>query len=214
MDVDFIVDSCNEALRDAWKVRVQQISNTNGFTQWLSSIHPQRLSCSIELNRYKYPHWKSGSFNACLKVIFSNGKAFVIRLPMPGKTRDRYLDEKIGAEVTAISIIRQKTDVPVPEVLAWGAASDNPLGLGPYMLVEYVEGLPLQGVLLNPGIDIMKADINKTFLRGMFRRMIEVQLELYSVDLNFIGSLDLPPQARVDVHPGSPPLTFKVTGMG
>jgi hypothetical protein len=213
MDVDLIVDSYNEALRDAWKVLVQQTSKTNSFTQWLSSIHPQQLPCSIELNKYNYPYWRNGSFNACLKVTFSNDKAFMIRLPMPGKTRDRHLDEKVAAEVAAISIIRQMTDVPVPEVLAWGPASDNRLGLGPFMLVEYVQGLPLQSLLLNPGSDIMKADVDKMLLRGMFRRMIEVQLKLYSVDLKVIGSLDLQPQARVNVGYGSPPFTFKVTGM-
>lgn len=214
MDVDFIVDSCNEALRDAWKVQVQQMSNTSCFTQWLSSIHPQQLPCTIELNKYHYPHWRSGSFNACLKVTFSNAKAFIIRFPLPGKTHDRYLNEKVAAEVAAISIIRQKTNVPVPKVLAWGPASDNRLGLGPFMLVEYVEGLPLQSLLLDQATDVMKANIDKTFLRGMFRQMINVQLKLYNVDLDFIGSLDLQPRARVNVDSGSPPFTFKVTGMG
>jgi hypothetical protein len=44
--------------------------------------------------------------------------------------------------------------------------------------------------------------------------MIKVQLKLYSVDLNFIGSLDLQPRGRVNVGSGSPPLTLKATGMG
>jgi hypothetical protein len=55
MDVDLIVDSCNEALKEAWEVRVRQMSNTNSFTQWLSSIHPQQLPCSIELNNMTVP---------------------------------------------------------------------------------------------------------------------------------------------------------------
>lgn len=214
MDVDLIVDSCNEALKDAWKVRVHKMSNTNSFTEWLSSIHPQQLPCSIELNQYGRAHWRSGSFNACLKVIFSDKKAFIIRLPLPGKTCDRHLDEKIGAEVAAIAIIRQRANVPVPEVISWGPSSANRLGLGPFMLVEYVGGLPLQCLLLDPGSDIMKADVDKTLLRGILRWMIDVQLKLYSVDMNFIGSLDLPPQARVNVGSGSPPLTLKASGMG
>lgn len=60
----------------------------------------------------------------------------------------------------------------------------------------------------------MKADVDNTLVRGMFRQMIDVQLKLYSVDLNVIGSLDLQPQAKVDIGSGSPPLTFKATGMG
>lgn len=40
----------------------------------------------------------------------------------------------------AIHLIR-KTTIRIPEIYAWGLARDNPLGLGPFMLMNYIEDI-------------------------------------------------------------------------
>lgn len=49
-----------------------------------------------------------------------------------------------------MSLIRQQTEIPIPEVKAWGLASDNILGIGPFIMTTFVEGVSLGDILQDP----------------------------------------------------------------
>jgi hypothetical protein len=139
---------------------------------------------------------------------------FIIRLPLPGKTNhEKNLDEKVAAEVAAMNLVRENADIPVPIVYAWGSASENPLGLGPFMLIEFKEGILLDDLITKKDSRLMREDIPRDFIEGIYRQMAQIQLELYTIDLDVIGSLPLASRARVEVSTGGPQLTFKVNGM-
>ncbi|RDL35414.1 uncharacterized protein BP5553_07345 [Venustampulla echinocandica] len=49
-------------------------------------------------------------------------------------------DEKVGTKVEAMSLIREKTTIPIPQIKAWGLAASNPLGLGPFIIIDFIDG--------------------------------------------------------------------------
>lgn len=53
-------------------------------------------------------------------------------------------------EVEVMKFISEKTAIPVPEIKYWGPAAKNPLGLGPFIIMDFIEGAPLDGLLSNP----------------------------------------------------------------
>lgn len=42
-------------------------------------------------------------------------------------------------EVAVINLIRRETTIPVPKIVAWGVAAQNPLGLGPFIIMEFIQ---------------------------------------------------------------------------
>lgn len=49
-------------------------------------------------------------------MVFSNSTAWMVRFPRVGMVCDDYADEKVAKEVTALSLIYNKTKVPVLRV--------------------------------------------------------------------------------------------------
>ncbi|KYG44248.1 hypothetical protein M433DRAFT_135741 [Acidomyces richmondensis BFW] len=54
-------------------------------------------------------------------------------MPIIGSVCDEYADEKIAIEVEQYP--------PVPGTIAWGLTDANPLGLGPYIVMNFIEGV-------------------------------------------------------------------------
>jgi hypothetical protein len=69
------------------------------------------------------------AFNAGAKMVFPGGIAWMVRLPRVRKVNDCYADEKVAMELKALSLIRERTTIPVPKVYASGPAAHNPLDL-------------------------------------------------------------------------------------
>jgi hypothetical protein len=153
---------------------------------WITAFHPQRLSCSIVLPTLY------GSYNFGIPVVFSNGEKWFIRFPLRGKTNAEHLDEKVAGEVAALKLVRAHTDIPVPEVKAWGLARDNKLGVGPFIMEEFVHGERLEQILSNPDdkdsclIDD-KLDDGKVIT--IYKQLARFQLQLLNINFEHIGSL-------------------------
>ncbi|KAK3372694.1 hypothetical protein B0H63DRAFT_453998 [Podospora didyma] len=49
-----------------------------------------------------------------------------LRFPLPGKSSQAHLDEKVAGEISALQLLRARTNVPIPEVRAW--ARSLPIG--------------------------------------------------------------------------------------
>lgn len=86
-------------------------------------------------------------------MIFNDSKAWMVRFPRVGRVCDKYTDEKVGMEVAALSLIRNNTAIPVPRVQAWGLAASNPLGLGPFIIMDFIEGVSLSDLLQDPNAE-------------------------------------------------------------
>ena len=68
---------------------------------------------------------------------FQDGGSAIIRFPKPGATM--FPEEKVRNEVAAIRYIQEHTSVPVPSILHWGTKEESPLGLGPFIIMEYID---------------------------------------------------------------------------
>jgi aminoglycoside phosphotransferase (APT) family kinase protein len=72
------------------------------------------------------PHWDDG------------GEDWLIRFPLPGKFM--FLDDKVCREAILMKFISENKQIPVPRVVRYGKAKDNPSGLGPFLIMAWIEG--------------------------------------------------------------------------
>lgn len=96
---------------------------------------------------------KAGAFNVSFRMKFEDGGSAIIRFPKPGATM--FPKEKVRNEVDIIRYIYQHTIIPVPFVLHWGTKEENPFGLGPFIIMEFIDhAMDLSDVLNTAGFAI------------------------------------------------------------
>lgn len=146
-------------------------------------------------------------------MAFSDGTAWMARFPRVGKVHNEYADEKVAMEVRALSLICEWTTIPVPKVQAWGCAVDNSLGLGAFIMMDFVDGVCLNDLLTDPNeaepTRLLREDISDGDIEVIYRQFANFLLQLFSLDFDSIGSL---PSLEAK-EPESPvpkrPLTYK-----
>ncbi|GFF40787.1 LOW QUALITY PROTEIN: hypothetical protein IFM46972_06330 [Aspergillus udagawae] len=150
----------------------------------------------------------SGSFNFSLRLHWEDGgEDWLIRFPLPGKSM--FLDEKVHRGRTHGI---HRTQIPVPRVIAYGAAHENPTGLGPFVIMTWIEGRKMSEILRKdaPGKDdILDPDIDSRTLGLLYSQMAEILLELWKLDFTYIGCLGQDKQSRQHMVDG-PSLTLEV----
>ncbi|OKL58762.1 hypothetical protein UA08_05580 [Talaromyces atroroseus] len=118
-------------------------------------------------------------------------------------------DEKVHREVITMQFIKIKTKIPVPSIITWGRAADNPLGLGPYIIMEFIDGLPLDEIVRQRTEDYgytLRSDMEDRELETIFRQVANIYLELSSHNFPHIGALSNP--SGTEVQPG--PLSLEI----
>ena len=91
-----------------------------------------------------------GSYNICLIVKVSAKPTYVIRFPKPGRTAVCFIEEKVRNEIQIVSLLREKTTIPLPTIYTWGMTDDSPSQIGPFIIMEYIEGRRLMEALKQP----------------------------------------------------------------
>ncbi|KAG9654857.1 hypothetical protein KCU64_g6930, partial [Aureobasidium melanogenum] len=129
----------------------------------------------------------NGGFNLCFKVLFDDGVAWAIRFPVPGWVMDP--EEKVRREVAVLKFVREKTQIPVPKVIAYGSASENQdPNIGPFMISEWVDGKPLESLLEKlPRPEwgpVLRDDIEDDIFYNIYFQMADILLELASHDFD------------------------------
>ncbi len=138
-------------------------------------------------------HYYGGSFNVCIHIRFKDaGPDAIIRFAKPGLTAFR--DEKVEKEVQVMKFLSKHTKIPVPRLISWGSTADSPRQLGPYIIMDYVEGSHLSDVLKKPTPDkqetyILNPDIDDRTLDIVYRQIADFMLQLYEFDFTHIGSI-------------------------
>ena len=147
-----------------------------------------------------------GSFNWSCRIRFNDGLQWVVRFAVPGKVMNG--DEKMRREVITMQFIKTKTTIPVPSVIAWGCTSDNPLGLGPYIIMDFIEGQHLDQILRYQTEDgyTLKSDVGDRELEIIYRQLANIYLELSAHDFPCIGALS----SSTDTGIRGRPMTLKI----
>lgn len=102
-----------------------------------------------------------------------NGREVIARIPTPIAGPPHYTT---ASEAATINFLRTVLKLPVPEVLAYSASSDNPVG-AEYILMERVEGESLSSRWLSLTTDEVK-DI-MTQIAVMERKIFDFQFPAY-----------------------------------
>lgn len=97
-----------------------------------------RTHLSLDQDKYcEVVFHTQGAFNKLYKVNTENG-LFMMRVTLPVDPC-----HKTESEVATIKFVNQKTDIPVPKIIASDASNENELGFE-WILMEMVPGKPLR----------------------------------------------------------------------
>lgn len=201
MDWDECAEASHRAESLSWARKFNEARGPP-LAAWVSTFR-NNLPCEVVGD-------DCGSFNWSCKVRFNDGVQWMVRLAVPGRVMKG--DKKIAREVATMQFVKKETSIPIPSIIAWGLGDQNPLGLGPFIIMEFIEGEPLDTILRQyspPGeTSVLRADIGDTELRVLYRQIANILLDLARHDFPQIGSLSNP--SDTSDHITSPPLTLKM----
>ncbi|KAG4422128.1 hypothetical protein IFR04_004755 [Cadophora malorum] len=168
MDTNALIDLVHEVQGQLWVDKVNETHRTGRLCQWVSTFHPDKLSCHLDRT------FHHGAFNAGMKMVFSDSIAWMVRFPRVGMVCDAYTDEKVAKEVEALSLIYDMIVDSVPNIHAWGPAASNILGLGPYIMMDFINGVSASDVLKDPNAErptrLIREDISDSDIEVIYRQ--------------------------------------------
>ncbi|KAF1916447.1 hypothetical protein BDU57DRAFT_556679 [Ampelomyces quisqualis] len=200
MDFDRCVETCNMERALEWGAAFDKERNTT-LPRWLSGYRNCQ-PCEV-LTTYH------GSFNWSCSVRFKDGITWLVRFAVPGKVMDG--DAKVAREVATMYYVKSHTTIPVPAIHHWGLSKDNPLGLGAFIIMDFIAGMSLRNILTDetdPDSKILKSDFPDEKLRILYRQTVDFHLQSYQLDFSSIGALAIGNDGRIAVN--AKPLTLKM----
>ncbi|KAF8064019.1 phosphotransferase enzyme family-domain-containing protein [Lyophyllum atratum] len=178
---------------------------------YASSLHPTKpkLPCRIIADHYTW-----GQSFAVFEILFDDGLSWIMRFGM--RPMDAYfntaeqLERKILNEVAALQLVRERTTIPVPRVIAFHPvpSPSNPLGpdFPAFVLMTAMTGVTIEerGIATSGGGDPLGGDESKRpILLRYLRDMADIHVQLSRITFDSIGSFVLGGDGRVSVGPGA-----------
>ncbi|KAK0621572.1 hypothetical protein B0T17DRAFT_508909 [Bombardia bombarda] len=143
----------------------------------------------------KFGGFFKGSFNISLDVKHGESDEHVlIRFPSPGNVYGPWRDEKVKNEVMVMNYLREHTSIPVPCVRSWGLTEESPQQLGPFIIMDFMEGQDLSDLLQQPTESkeepiILDPDIDEARLDFVYEQVASFMLELSHLEFPRIGAI-------------------------
>lgn len=187
---------------------------------YASSLHPQRRSCRL------LEHFTWGQSFLVYELLFHDSESWIIRFGM--RPMDAYfntaeqLERKILNEVAALRLVRERTTIPVPSIIAYHAhpSPSNPLGpdFPAFVLMTAMTGMTIEdcGIAiheLGTGNSITTLDADSDPLQGdeskrpILQRYLhdiaDIHVQLSRITFEKIGSFFIDDQGEVSVGPGA-----------
>lgn len=170
----------------------------------------------------KYLGFFKGSFNLSFHIGFGGQRPGVlIRFAKPGHTHTPWRTEKVTNEVRTIQYLHQHTTIPVPCIRCWGLAEESPRHLGPFIIMDFIDGVRLSTFLKQPSEDedadlILNLNIEEEMLDTIYNQLADYVLQLSRLNFSHIGAISQDGSENWAVT--SRPLTYDmnelVTGTG
>lgn len=127
-----------------------------------------------------------GAFNYCFRLHFDTSSTeWLLRFPIPGDIMRPV--EKANQEVAVMKFVKEKTKIPIPKVIAFDIAKGRFEGLGPFVIMEFIEGERLDEALYEG--DHIKPGVEQSNLKFICEQMAQIYLELDFHDFDQIGGL-------------------------
>ncbi len=143
----------------------------------------------------RYDGFFKGSFNISMDVKRGeSGEHVLIRFPSPGNVYGPWQEEKITNEVMVMSYLSENTSIPIPRVRCWGLAKESPRQLGPFIIMDFVEGQDLSDLLQQPSENkeepiVLDPDIDEAKLDFVYEQVAGFMLELSRLEFPRIGAI-------------------------
>ncbi|KAJ5101917.1 hypothetical protein NUU61_004139 [Penicillium alfredii] len=135
----------------------------------------------------------------------------IIRFPKPGHTASAYRDEKVVNEVQIMGYLRQNTNIPLPRVHSWGLISESPQQLGPFIIMDYINSIPLSTILKQPDLEdmVLNPNIDNTILDKIYHQIASYIFQLSQLKFARIGAISKD-DASGTWHVTGRPLTYNI----
>ncbi|KAL5345194.1 hypothetical protein ACLOAV_009563 [Pseudogymnoascus australis] len=127
-----------------------EIAETDGdeeYFAWLKNV----TASKDEIVTFVAGRREGGKLGSFICIKFNDGGPnAIIRFPKPGHTATALRDEKVVNEVQFMKYLSQNTTIPLPRVISWGLTKESPQQLGPFIIMDYVDGTRLSTMLKRP----------------------------------------------------------------
>ncbi|EED19320.1 conserved hypothetical protein [Talaromyces stipitatus ATCC 10500] len=77
-----------------------------------------------------------GAFNSWFRIKFKDGGSAVIRFPCPGAPV--FPEGKVKRDIAVVRFLEHFSNIRVPHILHSGMTEESPCGLGPFIIMEYI----------------------------------------------------------------------------
>ena len=188
------------------------------ITAYASSLHPLRLRCRLISDKYTW-----GQSFTVFEILFSDNSSWIIRFGM--RPIDAYfnttaqLERKILNEVAALHLVRQRTTIPVPDIIAYHAhpSPSNPLGsdFPAFVLMTAITGMTIGdcGIAIhelatNATVDAQPDPLGgdeskRPILQRYLHDITDIHVQLSRLTFDRIGSFVIDDDGVVSVGPGA-----------
>ncbi|RGP75970.1 phosphotransferase family [Fusarium sporotrichioides] len=179
MNMDVLAWERNDTELEEWQ---RSLNKATIYREIANFISKYRSGKAVELHRPI-----RGYYNVIYRLEYEDGSSTAIRIPTP--------DEQVQYEIVTIKYVSANTAIPVPKIYHRGTAHENPLGLGPFMIIEYiVHETTLSHVLNDPSLDptdshSLDHKISDEKLEFLYRQMANIVLQLSTMSFPKIGPL-------------------------
>lgn len=188
---------------------------------YASSLHPQHLPCRLITEKYTW-----GQSFLVYELLFEDSTSWIIRFGM--RPMDAYfntaaqLERKILNEVAALHLVRQRTTIPVPEIISYHAHPSplNPLGptFPAFVLMTSIRGITIEdcGIAIqelssgrkldftSDALDFCAGDEHKReILQRYLRDIADIHVQLSRITFDCIGSFIIDISGEVSIGPGA-----------
>ncbi|ODM21877.1 hypothetical protein SI65_02721 [Aspergillus cristatus] len=168
MDTNMSIEYAPQEEEDIWIDQIKSLHLNGRLCDWVTTFHPQKLLCS------PMPGIIHGSYNLIQEFLFEDGTVWLLRFPRVSNVSPEYVDEKVATEVGTLF-------------------NPNPLELGPFILMEFIEGVSLgEALKKDDGSRLLREDIPERDVEFVYRQMANIMLRLFEIDFDRIESLPTP----------------------
>ncbi|KAI0837383.1 kinase-like domain-containing protein [Hypoxylon sp. FL0890] len=176
--------------------KIEEVSN-----EWEKTIHKSESYHAIANLILKYREGKPkelhlgirGGYNVVYRLEYADGSSAILKMPIKGVVQ--FPEEKSRYEAATMRYIAANTTIPVPRVYYCGTAAENPTGLGPFIVMEYIDhDKVMTQVFKDPNQEpgdspILDPNIDEKKLEYLYSQMANILLQLSNLKFPRIGSL-------------------------
>ncbi|KAF7941008.1 hypothetical protein EAE99_000645 [Botrytis elliptica] len=125
--------------------------------------------------------YTEGAFNKLYKVE-TEGECFLVRVTLPVDPFN-----KTNSEVATINFIRQTTDIPVPQILAFDDTNENELGF------EWI----LMAMLPGGNLRTKWRKLSQDSKQNLVKQIVRYQAQLFRHKFSTIGNIFVTPESQL-----------------